>query len=114
MLKVIACGRLTDDIKVQPMLGDSDSRVANFSLACRDNSITEFADCTAWDKVADTLAKYTKKGDMIYIEGRLKTKHYVEEVTKTKQKRVFTVVDKFEFLERKQQDQNLFTQQNPE
>ncbi|MDQ0363250.1 single-stranded DNA-binding protein [Breznakia pachnodae] len=111
MLKVIAVGRLTADIRVQQVVGDEKMRVANFSLACRDGNNTEFADFTAWNDIAETLAKYTKKGAMIYIEGRQKTKDTIDKETSVKHRRVFTVVDKFEFLEGKKKDESLFNYQ---
>ena len=111
MLKVIAVGRLTADIRVQSLVGDENMRVANFSLACRDGKNTEFADFTAWNELAETLAKFTSKGAMLYIEGRQKTKDSIDEKTNTKHRKVFTVVEKFEFLEGKRKEESLFNYQ---
>lgn len=108
MLKVTALGRLTTDIEVKHLIGDDTKRVANFCLACRDNKETEFADFTAWNEVAETLAKYAEKGNMIYIEGRQKIKEYIDEKTNIKHKRVYTIVEKFEFVESKKKEQTLF------
>ncbi|MFV0380755.1 MAG: single-stranded DNA-binding protein [Breznakia sp.] len=106
MIKAYAAGRLTADIRLKELIGgDKDLRVANFTLACRDNEVTEFVEVTAWNNVAITLSKFAKKGDMIFIEGRLKSNEYVDEKNNMKHKKVFINVDTFEFLERKKKEE---------
>lgn len=57
-----------------------------FSLAvCRPKAglngekITDFIDCISWDKTAEFICKYFKKGDPIIVEGRLKTRQYEDQ-----------------------------------
>lgn len=68
---VVVCGRLTKD----PTLGRTQSGkdVVSFSIACdRDRSEgTDFVDCVAWDKTAQFLDKYFRKGQMVVVCGRL-------------------------------------------
>lgn len=36
----------------------------------------DFIQCTSWNKVADNVARYMKKGFLIGVEGRLQTRSY--------------------------------------
>lgn len=36
----------------------------------------DFINCVAWDKLAENLAKYQKKGNQIAVEGRIQTRNY--------------------------------------
>lgn len=107
MIKIIAVGRLTKDMELLPITNIKNSTVANFTLACRDNKETEFMDCTAWNDVARTIKENTKKGSLIYIEGRYKTKEYIDDNTQIKHKRIFINIEKFEFLEKKPKEESL-------
>lgn len=99
MIELTAIGRLTEDIKVLSVNDIRNNKVANFVLACRQDKETEFIQCTAWNEVAETLQKYTKKGSLLAIKGKYKSKEYIEEDTKIKHKRIYFIVEKFEFLE---------------
>lgn len=59
--------------------------VANFSVATNDlyrdkegkeHKTTEWHRIVAWDKKAEVIKTYIKKGDPIYIEGKLRTSSY--------------------------------------
>jgi len=72
--------------------------VANFSVATSEKwkdktsgetkESTEWVRCVLWNNLADIAGKYLHKGDLIYVEGKLKTKilekdgtkHYITEV----------------------------------
>lgn len=63
----------------------SGQAVAAVSLACtekwKDKSgeqkeRTEWVNLVAWAGLAETLAKYVKKGDMIYVAGKLQSRSY--------------------------------------
>ena len=99
MLKVSAIGRLTTNVDVQEV-GEG-KYVTNFVLACRDGNGTEYITCTAWNEVAKTIQAHTKQGALLYIEGSLKTKEWVDNNTQIKHKRIFIKVETFEFLSRK-------------
>jgi single-strand DNA-binding protein len=58
----------------------SGKSVCRFSVAVSDKGPkgehTEWFRCVAFDKTADIVAQYVKKGDPILVEGRLKTEEY--------------------------------------
>lgn len=101
--KVILIGNLTKDPEVRNV---GDTQVAKFSLAMNERGYTkqdgtvvpdraEFIDVEVWRGLASVVHKYVKKGDKIYIEGKLKTQSWdAEDGTK----RYRTFVNAF-FLE---------------
>lgn len=85
-------GSVNRAIIVGHLGGDPDSRytpsgtaVANFNVATnesRRNSDGEYEDHTEWHrcvlfgKSAETASQYLKKGQMVYVEGRMKTRSW--------------------------------------
>ena len=76
-------GHLGDDPKVRQL--ESGKKVANFSVATnevyRDHNGKKMSDTTwhrlvAWDKQAEIIENYTKKGSEIAIEGKLTNRSY--------------------------------------
>ena len=93
---VILMGRMTRDPELKYTSGGK--AFANFSLAVqklRDG--VEFIDCTAWEKTAETIAEYFRKGNRILIQGRLSVNSYEHNGEKRRMTRV--VVNSFEFVE---------------
>jgi single-strand DNA-binding protein len=60
-----------------------------------------FVDCACFGKQAETLSKYKKKGDPLYIEGRLKLDQW-EAQDGTKRSKMKIVIENFQFLNRSQ------------
>jgi len=103
--KVMLMGNLTRDpeLRVTP----KGTAIATFSLAVnrkwKDESQQEreevlFADCEAWGKSGETIAKYVTKGRPLFVEGRLRLDQWEDKTTKEKRSRMKIVVDQFQFL----------------
>lgn len=60
-----------------------------------------YVDIIAWEKRGETIAKWFKKGDPIYIEGRLQLEQWEDKNTKEKRSRMKVVLDQFQFLSNK-------------
>ncbi len=93
---VILMGRMTRDPELKYTSGGK--AFANFSLAvqkARDEA--EFIDCTVWEKTAETIAEYFRKGNRILVQGRLSVSTYEQNGEKRRMTRV--VVNSFEFVE---------------
>jgi len=85
--KVILIGNLGDDVKIHEF--DDQNKIGRFPLATsevytsRENgeriTQTEWHNIVARNKVAEILEKYAKKGDKIYIEGKLKTRKWQDQ-----------------------------------
>jgi len=94
--KVIIVGRTGKDPEVQHL--DNGTAVAKITVATNEVfknkqgekvENTEWHNVVLWRGLAEVVEKYVKKGDLIYIEGKLKTrtwddkngsKHYTTEI----------------------------------
>lgn len=77
--RVVLVGRLTKD----PILRKTQSgtSVVSFTVAVNrrmqnQEQQADFIGCVAWNKVADLMAQYLKKGALVGIEGRIQTRNY--------------------------------------
>lgn len=76
--KVFLIGRLGKDPEFKTL--DSGTSVANFTLATsekwgNDNKEnTEWHNIVVWNKLANTVNRYMKKGCLIFIEGKITNK----------------------------------------
>jgi len=98
--KIELMGRLTADPELR--YTETQKPVAMFTLAVeRDYSNgerqTDFFECTAWRGMAETIARYTKKGKKISIVGSIQMRNY-EDNQGVKRTAVDIVVQDFEFL----------------
>ena len=79
--RTVLIGRLTKDVELRHTAkGDA---VASFTVAVNrqfTNSHGEreadFINCVIWRKAAENFAKYTHKGSLVGIEGRIQTRSY--------------------------------------
>ena len=82
--KVILVGRLGRDPEVRHL--ENGAAVANFSIATSETykdrntgerrEQTEWHNIVLWRGLADVAERYLKKGDMIYVEGKLRTRSW--------------------------------------
>jgi single-strand DNA-binding protein len=106
--KVTLIGNLGADPEIRTT--SNGSKVANFSLATgrqwtsasgEKQEKTEWHKCIAWNTggkgtgLADIVEKYVKKGDKLYVEGRIEYRQYED---KDKQTRYVTEINVREIL----------------
>src|SRR6478736_7926363 len=82
--KVILVGRLGKEPEVRNL--DNGATVANFSIATSEvykdrttgerKEATEWHNIVLWRGLAEVAQKYLHKGDMVYIEGKLRTRSW--------------------------------------
>ena len=103
--RVVLIGRLTRDVEVRKTTSGMD--VASFTLAVDDsrkdkdgNRGTLFMNCSLFGVRAVTLQKYTHKGSLIGIEGRLSQRKFVRKSDNVELTVIETIVDNFDFLEK--------------
>ena len=79
--RVILIGRTPRDVDFRRT--SNGTPVASFTLALDNRFVlkdgkptTDFINCIAWNKTAETMDKYVKKGMLIAVEGRLQTRNY--------------------------------------
>lgn len=81
MNKAILIGRLTRDPELRTT--PTGRNVCQFSIAVNRTYTNtsgerdaDFINCVVWDKQAENLAKYQKKGNQIAVDGRIQTRNY--------------------------------------
>lgn len=103
--KVILVGNLTRDLMVKHL--PSNTTVAEGGLAInrkwrtqdgQDREEVCFVDFAAFGKQAETLEKYVKKGDPLFIEGRIKYDTWEDKQGGGKRSKLSVVVENFQFL----------------
>lgn len=82
--KCILVGRVGKDPDVRNL--DNGATVANFTLATSESykdkttgekkEITDWHNIVLWRGLAEIAQKYVKKGDLLYIEGKLRTRSW--------------------------------------
>ena len=103
--KVVIVGNLTRDPELRST--PSGSSVCGFSVAVnriyRDSSgeqkeSVSFFDCSAWNKLGETINQYAKKGTGVLVSGRLEQRSWEDKATGQKRSRVEIVVEDFNFI----------------
>ena len=106
MNKALLIGRLTRDPELRAT--STGRNVCQFSIAVNRNFTNangereaDFINCVVWDKQAENLVKYQKKGNQIAVDGRIQTRNYedkdgkrVKEVVDGKKVTVYDEVEK--------------------
>lgn len=95
-------GRITDDPKlkkakngkVYTRFSVATTEFLNSSDGKKEN--TEFHQCVAWEKIAQNICKYVKKGQSILVEGPIRTSSYTDENNKKKSVKLLHVLN-FQF-----------------
>lgn len=108
---VVLVGRLTRDVELR--YTPSNQAVATFTLAVNRNfknqstgeRKADFINCVIWNKQAENLANWTKKGHLIAITGRIQTRSYDNQ----QGQRVYVtevVAESFQVLEKRDNSAN--------
>ena len=104
MNKSIVMGRLVKDPELKYTSGGK--AYAKFTLAVpRDynREQVDFIDVTAWEKAAETIAEYVRKGHRLLVSGSIRTN------VKDDRKFVAILLEHFEFIETKESAEKIDT-----
>src|SRR5215208_7666683 len=99
---VILIGNATRDAELRHT--QNGKPVSSIRLATnrtiKDQEETQFHSIVCWDRLAETTAEYVKKGDPLYVEGRLQYRSFQDE--EGKERGVAEIVaDDVQFLSRR-------------
>ena len=79
--RVVLVGRLSKDPELRKT--PNNASVTSFTVAvdnrvkdANGNKSTSFIPCVVWNAVADNVYKYTKKGSLVGVEGRINQRTY--------------------------------------
>jgi len=83
----------------------SGKAVTKFSIAVNEGSgerrTTEFLDCEAWEKQAELVAEYCRKGRKVLVTGSYSTEHWTDKTSGQKRSKVVIKCRNVEFLDRR-------------
>ena len=104
--RIILIGRIANDLDLR-YTGNGNA-ILRMTIAVdrpykakNGNRETDFIICVIWGKLAETCAKYLKKGLLVAVEGRLEVRTY-QEKNETKERFISEVIaDDVRFLEKK-------------
>ena len=103
---VILKGRLTKDISL--LFSQSGTPYTSFTVAVnrysKDKDLTDFILCTAFNKTAEFISEYFRKGQEILIRGNVKVDSYEKDGNKIT--RQYIIVENVEFVGSKKDDGN--------
>jgi single-strand DNA-binding protein len=109
--RVIIGGNLTRDIELRYTA--SGVAVGHFGIAVNERwtdgngqpqERVNFFDCDAFNKTAETMAQYLKKGDPVLVEGRLKQDSWQDKASGENRYKVKIAVQSFQFCSVKRDD----------
>ena len=105
-------GRLTKDLEIR--YTGNGKAVVNFTVAVdrpfsRDK--TDFIECVAWEKTAENMSQYLKKGSQIGVTGYITTRNY-ENNQGQKVYVTEVLADRVQFLDSKNDNQGSQQQQS--
>ena len=105
MNKAILVGRLTKDPELRSTA--SGIPVCSFTMACDRRFVkqgeerkADFINCIAWQKSAESIAQYFKKGHRIALEGSIQTRSWTDNEGKNRYS-TEVVVEQWEFAQSK-------------
>jgi single-strand DNA-binding protein len=98
-------GKLTRDPELVNL--NNGKSVVNFCISVRNPSKNQekpemtFIDCVAWEKAADLIYKYFKKGSKILVNTSAKTETWADKETGKNRHKIKFVVQKFWYIDEK-------------
>jgi len=74
-------GRLTKDVELK--MTQKSTPVTSFTLAVKrgfsKNGDVDFVNCVAWSHSANYLSKYASKGDLVSVDGELRSRQFAKD-----------------------------------
>lgn len=103
--KVLLIGNLTRDPEVRNTPGGTSlckiGIATNRRFKGQDGQMkdeTTFVDITVWGQRGEALAKYFKKGDPIYVEGRLTLEQWQDKTSGEKRSKLTVTAEDWQFV----------------
>lgn len=109
MNRCIITGRIANNLELRST--STGKSVCEFRLATnrptnRDGErVADFINCRIWNKTAENLTKYQKKGNLIAIIGRMQVDNYQDKDGNNRYN-TYVLVEELEYLETKKKEEN--------
>lgn len=109
--RVILIGRLTRDPEIRKTA--SGTAVTSFTLAVDDSykgpngeKNTLFINCSVFGARGENVAKFTRKGSLVSVQGRLNQRKYTRKTDNVQVTTIEVIADGVDFLDPKSQSSN--------
>jgi single-strand DNA-binding protein len=109
--KVFLIGNVTRDVELRYTPGGVPTTTLGLAASERwkdkdgnDKEETLFVDIDVWDRQAETVSQFVKKGSLIYVEGRLKLDSWDDKTTGEKRSKLKVRAERIQFLNRKEDE----------
>jgi single-strand DNA-binding protein len=110
--QIVVIGRAGNDVSTESRKTQQGTTIAEVRLAVnrttkdsQGNPITDWISCKFWDKQADRLAEFVKKGDLISVTGSLRVDNWDSPQGEKRQK-YYVNGENFQMLTSKQERQD--------
>ena len=110
--KILIVGNLTADPELR--YTPTGKAVLSASLASnesytdaqgQDQKITTFVNLEVWGKPAENFSKLVKKGQELFVEGKLRMDEWTDKQTNARRTRLFVLVENWQFTQYKRQEE---------
>jgi len=117
--KVQLYGRLGKDPELKAL--PNGTKIVNFTMATtrewknesgEKNEKTDWHNCVCFGKKAEVIAKWVKKGDKFFVEGRIETRTWEREGMKMYRTEIF--VEDFSFGDNPKKEKTAISEENEE
>jgi single-strand DNA-binding protein len=71
----------------------------------QDQKITTFVNLEVWGKPAENFSKLVKKGQELFVEGKLRMDEWTDKQTSARRTRLFVLVENWQFTQYKRQEE---------
>lgn len=116
--RVILIGRLTRDPEIRKTA--SGTAVTSFTLAVDDSykgpngeKNTLFINCSVFGARGENVAKFTRKGSLVSVQGRLNQRKYTRKTDNVQVTTIEVIADGVDFLDPKSQSSNVSVDATP-
>ena len=100
--QIMLIGRLGKDPEQLKVTGEGKAYI-QFSLAVDQGKSQEamWLNVTAWEKQAEAVEKYARKGTLVFVQGKLQMKKYKDKTTQAERLSVEISASNVQILEKK-------------
>src|ERR1700719_3299270 len=70
----------------------------------QDQKITTFVNLEVWGKPAENFSKLVKKGQELFVEGKLRMDEWTDKQTNARRTRLFVLVENWQFTQYRRQE----------
>ena len=110
--KVLITGNLTTEPELRftpngkPVVSASIANNEHYTdTQGQEQKITTFVNLEVWGKPAENFAKLVKKGQEVYVDGKVRMDEWTDKQTQTRRTRLYLLVENWQFTQYRRQEE---------